>query len=1201
MQKSLIFFSVIFLLGNQLFSQVNVQAGSAQFDIPVFNFSDGKSGLSHQVSISYSSGSGLKINDLPSGVGQGWQLLCGGSVVRKQNGEPDDQNSTNAFPVVAYNNTRVFNQEIAVWNDNYQSFNAPGDCYSRDYVENYYPNGYLYSEFPLDITENYPLRSAAPRELGFLPRFKDNMDKRYKLSKRALTDRQQDIFIFSINGISGEFVIGKDGTIVTLADSKLKIEKFESNMTASNIRTRINSFKITDDNGMIYTFGAMSLSEVLNPKEISNTGGDFSFSTSGNDASGKYTVDQWGITSIKNPFTNEEIIFNYAQIDIDYIGQRLPSFQFMEHDNKENVNLHEIRIKGKLKKIQSIIFPNGHSVEINYNGFRQDVSNDPRIADIQIKYNNSLVNKFVLNHSYLFKKEVRGFSEIFAETDKRFLRLSLTSVQRQAPDGTIEPPYEFTYNTGIESAEPTDIVPPTDSYSQDHWGYYSKISIADINQPIPSKETFRSLVVAPEIHRNPSYGSCAKFGLLKSIKNPAKGEITYDYEQNTQVVTTNGQASTSLTGGVHVSALKQYDGISHSNDIITNYSYTLDNSLPSAWGYESPNYFIRRDVQIIKDNLNYKYGGAQVTNISGSLQQMVLKQVAGAIVKKVVKQAAAEIAKKAAAEAVANGVSQTAASSFWAGVGPQVIIWGYVYTISKAISYLYLLLNPYDYDRSYNYQFYPLNYNNPIGNHFSRVVISNGSSANGKIVQEFSKPTDISTEIKANNFPYSEKQRYARWEFDLLKRQAVYDNTKILSETFYNYNIFKKELSGIPATNTTNFLSSKVEPNYLRSARWEAASYNFPVSDLSTDFYYPITGRTEVSSTTQKNYSNTGILSETNATVQYNNDYLPNISTVTKSNGDQIITKTYYSNDYNNSVSPAIALLKSKNAIALPIATETWLKKAVTNQEFLIDASVSEFVVLPNNDIKIGKVYGLENKEPIAKSIILDWNANTLIRNATYLKLQQEFIYNADGNLAQTVSKGGEISSNIYDYNKRLTTAVVSNAPITNVAYTSFESDNTGGWSYAASAVLNNIDRTPTGNKCYPLNNNSGIWSNITLNRDYILSFWAKTDAGVPAVFSSATLLKTVAVNDWTYFEYKLPQGTVNPGLSGQGIIDEIRLYPDNAKMATTTYDPAKGKTSECDINNRILYYEYDGLGRMVRVKDEKRNLIKTYEYHFKN
>ena len=142
MQKLFISFFLVSLLINDSFSQVNVQTGSASYSIPIFNFSDGKSGLSHNVILAYSSGSGLKVNEFPSNMGQGWDLICGGSIIRKQNGEPDDQNSTTTFPIVGYNNTRVFNQNLAAYTDNYQSFVWTGDCYSRDYVDHYYPNGF---------------------------------------------------------------------------------------------------------------------------------------------------------------------------------------------------------------------------------------------------------------------------------------------------------------------------------------------------------------------------------------------------------------------------------------------------------------------------------------------------------------------------------------------------------------------------------------------------------------------------------------------------------------------------------------------------------------------------------------------------------------------------------------------------------------------------------------------------------------------------------------------------------------------------------------------------------------------------------------------------------------------------------------------------------------------------------------------------
>jgi hypothetical protein len=52
--------------------------------------------------------------------------------------------------------------------------------------------------------------------------------------------------------------------------------------------------------------------------------------------------------------------------------------------------------------------------------------------------------------------------------------------------------------------------------------------------------------------------------------------------------------------------------------------------------------------------------------------------------------------------------------------------------------------------------------------------------------------------------------------------------------------------------------------------------------------------------------------------------------------------------------------------------------------------------------------------------------------------------------------------------------------------------------------------------------------------------------------------------------------------------------------MRTVTYDPQVGKTSECDENNRITYYEYDNLSRLRFIKDENRNIIKMYEYNLK-
>src|SRR4051812_1682724 len=79
------------LVMNNTKSQVNLQTGSATFSLPMFNWQDDKSRLQSIVALSYSSGSGLRVNDVASNVGQGWNLIAAGLVTRIQAGEPDDQ------------------------------------------------------------------------------------------------------------------------------------------------------------------------------------------------------------------------------------------------------------------------------------------------------------------------------------------------------------------------------------------------------------------------------------------------------------------------------------------------------------------------------------------------------------------------------------------------------------------------------------------------------------------------------------------------------------------------------------------------------------------------------------------------------------------------------------------------------------------------------------------------------------------------------------------------------------------------------------------------------------------------------------------------------------------------------------------------------------------------------------------------------
>jgi YD repeat-containing protein len=69
--------------------------------------------------------------------------------------------------------------------------------------------------------------------------------------------------------------------------------------------------------------------------------------------------------------------------------------------------------------------------------------------------------------------------------------------------------------------------------------------------------------------------------------------------------------------------------------------------------------------------------------------------------------------------------------------------------------------------------------------------------------------------------------------------------------------------------------------------------------------------------------------------------------------------------------------------------------------------------------------------------------------------------------------------------------------------------------------------------------------------------------------------------------------------ISGNGLIDEVRLYPAKAQMSTFTYEPLIGMTSKCDANNRIEYYEYDSFGRLKLIRDFDGNIIKSFNYQY--
>jgi hypothetical protein len=63
--------------------------------------------------------------------------------------------------------------------------------------------------------------------------------------------------------------------------------------------------------------------------------------------------------------------------------------------------------------------------------------------------------------------------------------------------------------------------------------------------------------------------------------------------------------------------------------------------------------------------------------------------------------------------------------------------------------------------------------------------------------------------------------------------------------------------------------------------------------------------------------------------------------------------------------------------------------------------------------------------------------------------------------------------------------------------------------------------------------------------------------------------------------------------------LNVLRSAMPNAMVTTYTYNPLIGITSMTDPKGYTIYYEYDDLNRLVRVKDEDGNIMSENKYHY--
>jgi len=1017
------------------------------------------------------------------------------------------------------------------------------------------------------LVHSYPfqyLRQAAHVPLYASPaRF-------FRHNDETIADQLQDVFTFSFGGEEGSFVIGKDGSIMPLQDTKLKIEKFEEDMSANGIISRISKFIITTTSGIQYIFNDKELSKVISYESappvkfftdppIANR--DYFLSRPSYKVNNYSVVNSWYLSEIVNPQTSEKITFDYEGYNLEYVVNQsaVQVVETVDDGFKETIQWMQNRFNGQLKRISRINLPDSTAVAFKYfDTYRVDMPGDKALKQIVMMDGETEKYGYLFNYQYFSKNALRSFTYSFPSDEVGNARLSLLSVQKTGQNSVVDKPYLFSYYAGSASL---GTVPARAAASQDHWGYYNSTTTYPYDNELNIHKNLQNLFLPR--YRVVGTDVMVRGGMLKSVTYPTGGTQEYEYELNTAFVNN----TVVKAGGLRVKKTTQSDDVDPNQKIVTEYRYVDEEGRSSAWGYEEPVYTGQSQTVLVLPGGSSYYAAhpaySLATNVAYRLPDLIKENLPKANV------------------AFLNTP------------------WGFL--LVTAVSYIVQQwispgLTVTEKSTTNSYSNHPKNQNSlPLS--YSRVEVYKGTITEnlGKTVFEYTSNKDFPVLVANYQQPYSNKSRYATWAYGLLKRATVFNKlNEPVREVFNKYSCYAAEYKN------QLFASFKCEPTKtLVCPTANFSSYSHMIG-LMTEFYYPLRGRSELDYSVEKNFSNNSDYIMQRTDYSYDPDYYNLKKTTTvNSLGETIEKRVYYPYDYN--ITGALTEMKDKNMLYLPVASETWLLKDGTEAK-LLSAEVADYQKTVNGDYKPAKKYRLNSIAPIPLSTIGEFDPTKLNRNGSVLKAQESFTYNNQGKMIQ-VAAFGRVEANIYDDYGEGLIAKAANTDVNSIAYSSFEDGAAGNWTITPVAGASPIisDATaPTGKRSIYLGEVTTITkTGLDPNKKMIISYWSK--GGTVNISGSSKLSeKTGAViNGWTLKVIKL-SGSSSISVNGTGYLDELRLHPEDAEMLTQTYNEWRTIASQTGTDNISTYYEYDELGRMKCIRDMQKNIVQSHEYKYK-
>ena len=469
-------------------------------------------------------------------------------------------------------------------------------------------------------------------------------------------------------------------------------------------------------------------------------------------------------------------------------------------------------------------------------------------------------------------------------------------------------------------------------------------------------------------------------------------------------------------------------------------------------------------------------------------------------------------------------------------------------------------------------------------------------------------------------YPFTDKQYLMDWAMGVPLEIKEYDqNNRIVQETINKYNFTLDTTSAI----------GKVDNQ--RVALIPVNAYAIPIRRVQgnksvRDSYRPFTGAALLQSTIVRKYlSDVAFLPDT---VRYHYDGRNNMDIIytRNSKGQEIQTRQAYNYTLNSPLGSTL-LNMTQAGLEKMVGTERWLMgtSGVTSDK-LLDAFFNTFNY-QNGKLSPKLLYNLQAASPLTYAQYTGYTGGTNFpvpfetqlsaafagsNINSFVKTSQVTLADGKCNPQETKLLDQELyKAMIWDTAAGQKLAEASSCRFNDIAYTSFETKS-ASCNFSFSLALGaTVTGGMTGKTAYDLWNTATNSPN-TLNgtqplvagRIYMLSFWVKGNNAVAYIGNTPLPMPVnpiATVGNWKQYQLTFipaPGESVRITSTAPGAyLDEVQLHPVSATMQSQTYEPLFGISSATDGSGRIIYYQYDALGRQNVVRDQDGNVLSKTQY----